>query len=516
MARGFYEGKPNDYGVAEMGENIQKVTAAIGGIFQQRYQQKQYQDFIEGPQKEYEAKLKTVQDLLLDEENPEGPSQGIKMMSVALSTYMDEAGRYKNNPLISGRAEAAFKGNSFMLEQIFTSRINEAKMANQQTKIGLEAAKTAGTLQEQSARTGLINAQTEALKLGRIGITASGRLGKASGGKGTGGPAFLTGGTGQIDPNLTPEGQLDQAYAIASGNLTNPSNAAEQKQRQAEIGAVRHSLAAQDVIERAGRGEQRDIFDVASNTTKQEPWDPTNEGHIKEAEALVDPEDARNKYLYTKLLEEAPITMPGVTPDVIERKFGWMKDANLANPNAPVTREMSESNVGKILLGYEGWTSLKDQKSGKMPLDLTEAAQHLPDDYTKLQGPLRKGVDAAVGSMINGTIKPKSVEDVKALMKSAMYSVSGEYIGGGHANDKVTQGVRKSRYAAKKFADAIAEKYADTIATNLGLKAKPKEEESGFNIPTEFLRKYTPLGDVESLLGGIGDEAKGLLEKVRE
>src|SRR3990172_8477728 len=186
VARGFYEGKPNDYGVAEMGENIQKVTAAIGGIFQQRYQQKQYQDFIEGPQKEYEAKLKTVQDLLLDEENPQGPSQGIKMMSVALSTYMDEAGRYKNNPLISGRAEAAFKGNSFMLEQIFTSRINEAKMANQQTKIGLEAAKTAGTLQEQSGRTGLINAQTEALKLGRIGITASGRLGKASGGKGTG------------------------------------------------------------------------------------------------------------------------------------------------------------------------------------------------------------------------------------------------------------------------------------------------------------------------------------------
>src|SRR3990172_5193153 len=41
VARGFYEGKPNDYGVAEMGENIQKVTAAIGGIFQQRDEQKQ-------------------------------------------------------------------------------------------------------------------------------------------------------------------------------------------------------------------------------------------------------------------------------------------------------------------------------------------------------------------------------------------------------------------------------------------------------------------------------------------
>src|SRR5258706_677489 len=150
-----------------MGQNVQKVTAAIGGIFQERYQQKQYQDFLDGPQKDYEAKLHQVQDLLLDETNPEGPSQGIKMMSGALSTYMDEAGRYKNNPLIAGRAQAAFQGNNFMIQQIFTSKMDEAKTTSMEAATKRLGASSAATIGETQARTGLIQEQTAQLKAGK-------------------------------------------------------------------------------------------------------------------------------------------------------------------------------------------------------------------------------------------------------------------------------------------------------------------------------------------------------------
>jgi len=518
MPSGFYDAKNvPDYGVGEMGQNIQKVTAAIGGIFQERYQQKQYQDFIDGPQKDYEAKLHQVQDLLLDETNPEGPSQGIKMMSGALSTYMDEAGRYKNNPLISGRAQAAFQGNNYMLHQIFTSKMNEAKIAYGEATTKRMNVSSAATVQETQARTGLINEQTAQLKAGRIGVTPSGRLGKASSAKG--GPQFLTGGPGMIDPNAPADTQLDQAYASASANLTNPGNKAQQDQRAAEMNGIRKSLAQQDVIARAARGEQRDIYDIQSDTTKQEAWDPTNEKHISEAEALVDPEDVKNRYIYTKMREEQPLTMPGVTPEMIDQKYGWMKDPDLANPNAPVTREMSEINVGKVLLGQDGWNVLTDQKTKKAPLDLTDAAKNLPNDFTQLQGPLRRGMDAAVGSMVTGTVMPKTADEVKALIKASLKAVAGQYIGGGHPNDKVHPGVLKSRYAAAKFVDAIADKYSESIAERLGLnqgKAKAEEPKSGFNLPTKLLREYTPLGDLEDILGGAAEVGKSLLGKLQE
>lgn len=519
MPSGFYDANNvPDYGVAEMGKKTEQVVAAIGGIFQDRYNQKQYQDFIEGPQKDYQAKLQSVNDLLLDESNPEGPSQAIKMMGTALSTYMDEAGRYKSNPLIADRARAAFQGNQLMLEQVFTSRFKQQEIDIKQQKLGVDAAKATGELQEQSARTGLIQEQTAQLKAGKLGVTASGKLGKGAGtGKTPVGPAFLTGGPGSINLNASSDSQIDQAYATASANLSSPGDAAQQKARSSEMAGIRRSLAQEDVAQRAGRGEQRDIFDAQSNRTVQEPWDPTNQNHINEAESLIDPEDVKNRYIFSKILEEQPLTMPGVNPNDISKKLGWMKDPNLANPNAPVTREISEPNVGKILLGYDGWSNLKDQKSGKMPLDLAEAAQRLPAQYTQLQGPLRKGIDAAVGTMVTSTIKPKSVDEVKTLMKNAMYAVAGEYIGGGHANDKVTQGVLKSRYAAKKFSDAIAEKYADIIAENLGLKKKAAPpSETWLNVTNKWLKENTPLGDAEGLLGGIGHEAKGLLNKARE
>ncbi len=284
------------------------------------------------------------------------------------------------------------------------------------------------------------------------------------------------------------------------------------------MSAIRRSLAQQDVISRASRGEQRDLFDKNGQPV-QEAWDPTNEGHIKSAEELIDPEDVKNRYIYTKMKEEQPLTMPGVAPEMIDQKYGWMKDPDLANPNAPVTREMSETNVGKVLLGQDGWNALTDPKTKKAPLDLTDAAKNLPNDFTQLQGPMRRGMDAAVGSMVTGTVMPKTADEVKQLIKASLKAVAGQYIGGGHPNDKVHPGVLKSRYAAAKFADAIAEKYSDSIAERLGLnkgKNKPTEEPGGFHIPTKLLREYTPLGDVENILGGAAEAGKSLLGKLRE
>ena len=64
-----------DDGHKEFQESVRSFGEAVGGLLKQRLHKKQYEDFLSGPTKELQSTLQQANDILLDEENPEGPSQ---------------------------------------------------------------------------------------------------------------------------------------------------------------------------------------------------------------------------------------------------------------------------------------------------------------------------------------------------------------------------------------------------------------------------------------------------------
>src|SRR5258706_10325737 len=91
------------YGLGDVVNATKSAGATLGGLLRDRLNKKEYDDFLAGTNKDFSQSLRGAQDVMLDESNPDGPMQGVKMLQGAMQTYMDEGAKYPDNPLVAQR-----------------------------------------------------------------------------------------------------------------------------------------------------------------------------------------------------------------------------------------------------------------------------------------------------------------------------------------------------------------------------------------------------------------------------
>jgi len=510
-----------DYGIKEAGQAVESAIGAIGGIFQDRYNKKQYDDFLAGPSKDYQDQMQQAQDLMLDEDNADAPQQALHIVKNATTAFMDNATRYKSNPYIMGKAQQVWDGHMSFIKDEFSARFQAAKN---------ERAEAA------SAR----NAELQPLR--KQGMEAKIELTKAQAGKASREPVrkedkgvlqFLSGDPQQLAAIPDPDQRVSAARTNVESRINSPRDERQREQINLGIKDELRSIAMQRVSEKAGRNEIRSPYkDEKGNIHGGDVWDPNNPEHIKDAESMIDPTLPREQFILRTIQGESRMT--GVDPVVADRKYGVLVDPGRATPNNPVTRPLKEDELGKVLFGggasWDKQQVIVTDAKGQPILDalgrpkrrsvtnVKEAAQILPEKYEDLTGIVGDSVKSVVSILKEEMASGESVtmEDIqKQIQRAGVQNVAAILGGANMATRDLPEGIRRNRTDARVMIDAASKKYAEQIAITLGLKVEKKAEiaekppKKGFTIlDSEIIKKYTPFGSAAKRI----DQATGLLK----
>lgn len=491
----------------ELVESGNQAISVIGNIFKDRYDRKQYDDFIAGPGKDYENRLREAQDLMLDEDNPDAPAQAINMMKTATNDFMDAATRYKTNPYIMDKAQRVWGGHMDAINQEFVMRINRAKeeragatAAREEEKFQLEKGKTL-------AETDKLKAEAE--KARRLPTDKEAQKGVLS---------FLSGDPQEL-ANLPADARVDAAATNIRARINSPKDERQRDQINKGLDEEKRSMALQEVAERAGRGETFTHTDEFGDTVS-EAWDPNNPEHLKAAMNLIDPAQVKERFIYKTLQGESFAS--GIDQDLAKQKFGVLIDPTLATPESPIKRPLREDELGKVLVGSSNWrrgrvVETKPEGEVVRPVQgVRDIVGALPKSYSELSGPVRSAIDNALEVAASRKAAGEKItpdEFLDALGESAQMSVDQIIGGSGITNEELPEGMRKNREDSDKIIAAIIDRYAPELLEKAGLEAPKRkaptkaaakpEEKSKPIIGSSFLEKYTPFGTVAKDLGLI-------------
>jgi hypothetical protein len=523
---------PNDPSdIAGTGAAIGGALAQIGTIFQDRYNRKQYDDFLAGPSKEYQSAMQQAQDLMLDEDNADAPQQAVHIIKNATTDFMDNATRFKNNPYIMEKATRVWEGHMNFLKDEFTAKFEAAKIERENAAAANEAEMGPLKKQELESKIDLNKANAEKARRPAAPTAADAR----------GLVSYMSGDPAKLAEIQDPDKRISAARTNILSQILSPRDEQQRDQINLGIQDERRSLAMQQVSDRAARGESRPQWTDSKGTVHGgKTWNPASQEDVADAMAKIDPAIAQEAFILRTIQGEASST--GIDADAASRKLGAFVDPGRATPQNPVTRPLNDEEMGKVLFGGSvagrdsaTWSSLRvpDIRGGKPVVDkdgnpvmraattLKEAAAALPDSYEKLNGILGDSVDSVVrilGAEAVAGRKLTRKDVVEAIKESGVTNVAALLGGSNTSTGDLPSGVRRNRGEAKMMIDAMAEKYADEVMAKIfpdAAPAKPvaKSEEKPANpnviLGGRALRDFTPLGTAGKRIDQITGLFKG-------
>ena len=452
-----------DDGQDKFVESVQNFGEAVGGLLKQRLHKKQYEDFLAGPTKELQASLQQANDILLDESNPEGPSQGMAMLKSSLETYMDEGARYSDNPIIQQRVQQTFRTNMDFLKQEFAMKFDAAKNERAQAKAKREQETHDATIEKTKAETAKLKAES-----GKIGKEAAGADDM---------PELFSGKPGSIDPMQEDPDRAKELWNRIEIAVDRPGSEAQRKAVEFGMGDIRNRMAQQKLAEMAGRGEIKPTSkDAAGMPTGGGQWDVFNPEDLAAVAGTIDATEVRNRYIMERAKTEGGFH--GIKPDAIDKEFGVVVDPTKANAFRPLKNSVSSENLGKVLFGVGGWDALRDSKTRARPRNLDEAAARLPASIEEAHGPIAETFKRYAKGQLPEGIDPKSIkkpEELDALLYKAGYSLITAVIGDNAPANALDEGMKQNRLEAKKLVESMVEKYRDEIYQRVTGKVKKTE-----------------------------------------
>ena len=478
-----------DDGQDKFVESVQNFGEAVGGLLKQRLHKKQYEDFLAGPTKELQASLQQANDVLLDESNPEGPSQGMAMLKSSLEAYMDEGARYADNPIIQQRVQQTFKTNMDFLKQEFVQKFAAEKNSR-------EKAKEAREVETHDADIKLKEADTK-LKLAKAGEAGA----KAKEGAEGDMPELFSGKPGSIEPMQEDPDRAKELWTRIETAVDRPGSEAQRKAVEFGQDDIRNRMAQQKLAEMAGRGEVKPTSkDASGMPTGGGQWDVFNPEDLAAVAGTIDPQEVRNRYIMEKAKTEAGFH--GIKPEAIDKEYGVVVDPTKANAFRPLKQSVSSENLGKILFGVGGWDSLRDSQTRARPRNLEEAAARLPAALDEAHGPIAETFKKYTKGQLPEGIDPKSIktpEDLEKLLYRDGYSLVASVVGNNAPANKLDEGMRQNRLEGKNLVDAMVEKYRDEIYTRVTGKVKKTDAKT----EAEAAKAWPVLGTAARRVGQV-------------
>lgn len=501
----------NDFGIEKAGNALAAGVDKIGSIFQDRYNKKQYDDWLQGPAKDYQNTMQEAQDMLLDKTNPDAAQQAVFKIKNATTKYMDDATRFSSNPYIMSNAQRVWKGNLDFMKEGMVDPLKKAQAAKAQADADTTNALLPGAAAAQESETNLRNSEAAKARM-PAGPTKEQLKGIVP---------LLSGDPTQLPQE--PDARADTARANVIAAINSPRDASQAKAIGEGIMAEKKSIAMQQVADRQSRGVVRPQWqDEKGNSHGGDAWDARNPDHVKDAMANVDPSLAKEQFIQHTLQAESART--GVDSNIIDKKYGVIIDPGRATPTNPITRPLSDEELGKVAFGQSSWSKwgvpVRDAK-GKIQVgpdgnpvlrgadSIQEAAENLPPSYKNVPpGPFREALDMAVKHLkeaqTNGT--KLSVQDVEDVIRGTANSeVVGPLIGGADVETRsLPEGLRRNRLALGDVSKTMSKKYAQEIAQEIGIvKSAPGKKKA----PTSQ-SGMTPI--LHSIYNTVGEDIKAV------
>jgi hypothetical protein len=504
----------NDFGIEKAGNALAAGVEKIGGIFKDRYDKKQYDDWLQGPAKDYQNTMQEAQDMLLDKNNPDAAQQAVFKIKNATSKYMDDATRFSSNPYIMSNAQRVWKGNLDFMKGAFVDPLKNA----QANKANQEAA----NLKEQQP--GLAAAQTAETNL-KIAKTRQANRSPIDRNALKGIIPLLSGDPNQLaqiqdapGETLPGSARAEAARANVLAAINSPKDAQQAKSVKEGRDQEARSMAMSQIADRAARGVIKDQWtDEEGKHHGGDVWNTQNPEHIRDAMSNIDPSLITEQYVQHVLQAES--SKSGVDAKVVDQKYGVRIDPTRATPANPITRTLSDEELGKVAFGQDAWNKWgvpsKNEK-GKVQKDeqgkiiprpaksIQDIADNLPPSYKNIPaGPFREAIDMSIRhikeAQANGT--KLTVNDVADIIRgTANGEVVGPLIGGANTPTKeLPEGLRRNRMALADVSKSIAAQYAQEIAQELGIvKAAPGKKTA----PASKSGIDSILNSVYSTIGG--------------
>lgn len=486
-----------DDGQKEFVEAVQNFGSQVGGILRDRLHKKQFEDFLAGPTKEFKDSMQQAQDILLDETNTEGPSQGMQILKGALETYMDEGARYADNPIIQQRVMATFKMNMDFLNMEFKQKFDAAKAESEKAAAKREGRYKEAQIGAQNALTAKYQAETDKIKQGDAETASAVQL--------------FSGKPGSIDPTMEDPNRVHELWSRIENAIDRPSSESERKSVDAGMGEIRTQMAQQKLAEMAGRGEQRPAStDAAGLPTGGGNWDVYNPEHVAAVAATIDPAEVRNRFVMEKAKAEGQ--HHGIGPELLEKEFGVVVDPTKANAFRPLSEPVSSENLGKVLFGVGGWDTLRDPNTRARPKNLSEATERLPASISQASGPLAETMKRFTRGELPEGVDPtaiKSPEELERLLLKEGYRLITAVVGNNAPAGTLNEGMKQNRLEAKKLVDAMVDKYLDEIYANV--TGKPRKVEG--KTEAEAAQSFPLLGSAARTIGKV---TRGVLKPAKD
>lgn len=456
MPQGGGNTRDFSYGLGDVVEATKSAGATLGGILKERMDKKEYDDFLAGPNKDFSQALRSAQDTMMDEDNPDGPMQGIKQLQGAMQSYMDEGAKYPNNPLVAQRIKQSWDMNMAFIKQEFVMQHQNAMMSRQKT---LDAAKI------QQGQVGMVKDLSIANKNNSMAGKADAQaadLEQKSNPLFSGMPGTIQG----ADDNARAQNMWNAIQAQGS----RPRSAAEQKQTDFDKQDIRMSMAQNKIYEMAGRGEKRTIpSKMPGGIPDVHVYDPHSKSDLDAVAATIDPQTVDAAWTMKTAKREA--VAQKLDPGIFDQKYGVLVDPTKASAFNPITRAVPDQTVGKIMMGVGGWSQLADPSTKAEPKSVEDAVTRLPAELDHVSGPIgdlfRQMPSVAKDENI------KSMADLKMQLWKHGKEVVDNTFGAGADYSTLDEGMKKNRASAVMLVQAMTDKYADQIAVRMGIKHAP-------------------------------------------
>jgi hypothetical protein len=478
------------YGLGGVANEAKSFGATLGGLLKDRINKKEYDDFLAGPNKDLSDSMRSAQDLLLDESNPDAPMQGVKMLQGGLQTYMDEAAKYPDNPLVANRAQQTFNMNMGFLKQEFVMQHQAAATTRQKS---LDEATIAGKKAEALKNLGLAKKYS-----GQSDIEAQ-KLNPLFSGM----PDTIQG--ADADEKAT------NMWNAISERASKPQTPTERAQQDVEKGDIRMNRARAMISEMAGRGEVRNIpSKVPGGLPDQHVYDPHSKSDLDAVAGMVDQDQVNAEWTMRVAQREA--TKQGLDPQIFDKKYGVLVDPSRASAFNPIDKAIPEPTVGKIMMGTAGWSQLFDPNTKTEPKSVKEAATRLPADINKASGPL-----VNLFQQMPSVAKEEGIDSLDKLQKQMLIhgtDIVNQTFGPNKRYDQLDEGQKKNRDAANELVKAMTLKYSNQIAERMGI-VKPKPAPRA-GMTDSQIGNLPGIGDIFRIGGQAINKGKRLINEYTE
>ncbi len=432
-------------------EAISKFGEGVGAALQDRFHQKQYEDFTKNELAQFVSQGNELKSALLQEEDPDAMAALFKQYSTLSNEFLTNAGKYANNPYIANVAQQIYQANVNGLSEFMQVQEGTEAFAGREEQRERAVRKEEADIELSEARAE--EARASALRQRREAMQP----------EGAGGAAVL----------LT-QGAANPQQARALLYRTDKSHF--QTIREDELNRTRQALAQQEVARRRARGETKPLGGLWGD-------DPDDWKIIAANEISAD--EVRKKWEIDRLSTE------GWNP--YDPTFGgrYLPPEEVTEQTVPRIRgQVSDYEIGSFLLGHDALEIITGKEIGPGKelspgrISVADLARNLPDDLGSLPNSPFKEAFAFVASARGYnpiTDKPwESYDEMLAFIKAVGEARLMHLIGGEDTPDKeLTKPARTSRQKARQLLDTMIAKYGPQLGSAFELPGYRPPKEKG-------------------------------------